>query len=245
MNEGWFYIAIWQLFVNSVTLFGSSFDVALSPSHLLIPFGAFFTIAFVINFLHWFLDTWTTSDKKLRIRFFNQAKTHHFYPFLVVKKDFLYRNDDAIYGSIFFSSLFVVLHRHLSFNVRYYVHCLSLATIISLEIHRYAHMPIKQVPYWIRQLQRSGFILSWESHHEHHNGEFCQSYDLMSDWMNIVVNTSGLYPALEALITRFTGQQPRTYLTDPKQKEELISYYKEHRLEDLQNQVQEVPEVQE
>ena len=80
----------------------------------------------------------------------------------------------------------------------------------------------------IRLLQRSGIILSMESHYKHHNGKFHQSYDLMSGWMNVLIDGIWLYPTLEKLITYTTGQEPRSYLNDPYQKQELTSYYKRH-----------------
>ena len=105
-----------------------------------------------------------------------------------------------------------------------------LSTLISLEIHRYAHMKIQQIPYIVRLLQKTGIILSNESHARHHNGKFHQSYDLMSGIMNIVVDWIGIYPMLEKIITRLTGVRPRTYLSDPIQKKELRDYYKSHSI---------------
>ncbi len=192
----------------------------------LMPILGFHFIAFIISFIHWFLDTWTVSNDSLRIRTFNQAKTHHYYPHLVVEKDIFARNDDAIYGSIMFGTIYLICYS--SLNVQIFMYSTMLSVLASLEIHRYAHMPVNQVPHVIRLLQRSGIILSRESHYRHHNGKFHQSYDLMSGIMNTIVDWIGIYPMLEKIITKLTGLQPRTYLSDPKQKEELKSYYKSH-----------------
>ena len=212
-----------------VNLFYNKFEQT-NTFTLVIPLLAFHTVAFIVSFIHWFLDTWTTNNDTVRKRLFNQAKTHHYYPGLVVKKGVFARNDDAIYGSIMFGIVFVLLNRYFAFslNSMLYIHCLGLSSLVSLEIHRYAHMPIVEVPEWIRGLQRTGIILSKESHYQHHNGQFNGSYDLMSGWMNNIVNASGLYPILERLVTRFVGLEPRTYLTDQTQKKELTTYYKGH-----------------
>ena len=105
-----------------------------------------------------------------------------------------------------------------------------LSSLVSLEIHRYAHMNPKKVPYLIRQLQKSGIILSKESHFRHHNGEFHQSYDLMSGIMNDIVDWIGIYPALEKVVTGLTGWQPRTYLNSEEERKELHEYHKSHKL---------------
>ena len=89
------------LVVNSILLWRkfaefTYFDILASP------FLGFHFTAFIVSFLHWFFDTWTVKNDSLRLRTFNQAKTHHYYPDLVVKKDFFSRNDDAFYGAIIF-----------------------------------------------------------------------------------------------------------------------------------------------
>ena len=35
---------------------------------IIIPILAFHTIAFIVNFIHWFLDTWTTDNETMRKR---------------------------------------------------------------------------------------------------------------------------------------------------------------------------------
>ena len=72
--------------------------------------------------------------------------------------------------------------------------------------------------------------MSRKSHFKHHNGKFHKSYDLMSGIMNIVVDWIGIYPLLEKIITKLTGLQPRSYLSDPSEKKELHDYYKSHAI---------------
>ena len=88
-------------------------DMHINSDHLnlfsmMMPIVGFHIIAFIISFTHWVFDTWTVKHNGLRTRTFNQAKTHHYYPHLVVKKDFFSRNDDAIYGSLFFGSMYMI-----------------------------------------------------------------------------------------------------------------------------------------
>lgn len=202
----------------------------LNINSILMPIAGFHTVAFIVSFLHWTFDTWTVKDVKLRNRTFNQAKTHHYYPTLVVKKDFFARNDDAIYSSFFFCILFMLTYNYVLMNTNIYIYSLILSASVSLEIHRYAHINPKKVPYLIRQLQKTGIILSKESHSKHHNGEFYQSYDLMSGIMNNIVDYIGIYPILEKFVTRLSGLKPRTYLNDEVEREELHEYHRNHKL---------------
>ncbi len=225
-------ILICTMLTNTISIL---YDVYNNFHHLnmiaaVMPIVGFHSIAFMVSFVHWFLDTWTVKATTLRNRTFNQAKTHHYYPHLVVKKDFFSRNDDAIYGSLCIGLLYIIIKMYCAMNVKILVYSMMLSTFVSLEIHRYAHMKINEVPYVIRLIQKTGIILSRESHFRHHNGKFHQSYDLMSGIMNDIVDWIGVYPLLEKIVTGLTGMQPRTYLTDPKQKQELRDYYKSHSI---------------
>lgn len=212
--------------INTLSICKSGYDVI---TLFIIPLIAFHVVAFMISFLHWFLDTWSTKGNFFRVRTFNQAKTHHFYPKLVVMKDFFSRNDDAIYGSIVFGLITLCVGLiGCSTNTVMFFYGMSLSVLVSLEIHRCAHMSPKDVPYWIKILQSTGIILSKESHQRHHNGSFNRSYDLMSSWLNVFIDWTGLYPMLERVITYTTGLQPRTYMSDPIERKELCDYYKSH-----------------
>jgi Lipid desaturase domain len=200
----------------------------LSAYAFLMPILGFHSVALIINFIHWGLDTWTSKDNKIRKRFFNQAKSHHYYPHLVVKKEYFSRNDDVIYGSLIFGSIFFLFRNLWSLNVQIYFHSLIWSTFVSLEIHRHAHMKIEDVPSIIRFLQKSDIILSRESHYRHHNGQFNCSYDLMSGYMNKLIDFLSVYPALEYFVENYFGVQPRTYLKDEDQKREFKEYYELH-----------------
>ena len=47
----------------------------------------------------------------------------------------------------------------------------------------------------------------------------------MSGLMNQIEDFIGIYPFMEAVITRYTGVVPRSYLTDPLQRKELDDYH--------------------
>jgi hypothetical protein len=197
---------------------------------VLAGFMGFFIISSVVSFIHWFLDTWTTGNTSMRKRLFNQAKTHHYHPQLVVDKGVFARNDDAIYGSAIMCVVLPLLD--LTPNGLVLGYSMALSGLFSLEIHRYAHLNVADVPTPIRLLQRSGLLLSKESHLRHHGTKVHNcSYNLMCGWMNVLEDATGIYPALERLVTWATGLQPRTYLADKEQKDELDAYYMGHKSE--------------
>ncbi len=216
--------------INTLHILNKLYKEKLNMTFFFMPIIAFHTIAFIVSFLHWTFDTWTVKNDDLRTRTFNQAKTHHYHSTLVVKKKLFDRNDDSIYGALFFGLIYIISNPYCSINYNILIYSLMISSLVSLEIHRYAHMNPKKVPYFIRLLQKSEIILSKESHFNHHNGEFRQSYDLMSGIMNIIVNWIGIYPALEKVVTKITGAQPRTYLINSEERQELHDYYKSHKL---------------
>lgn len=214
--------------LNNTHTFQASLSISIK---LMLAFVAgFHTIAFIISFIHWFLDTWTSQNAWIRKRFFNQAKGHHYYPTLVIEKDFFARNDDVIYGSLFFGIFLLAGHSYFGLYTKMYIYSLMISTYVALEIHRYAHMPAKDVPTPIKLLQRSGIILSKESHAKHHSGKYHnQSYDLMSTHMNTIMDYLEIYPKLEKIITKVTGLEPRTHIDDKSQREEFKEYYESHK----------------
>lgn len=74
-------------------------------------------------------------------------------------------------------------------------------------VHRFAHMPRRRVPAWIRMLQRTGFFISDSAHHGHHfhrkrvipkeqtTGKYC----VMSSWLNPVLDGIGFWRLLNRL----------------------------------------------
>lgn len=221
-----------QVFIVSILalLLLNNTYIALQQDHSIIisMFIGFHITSTIVSFIHWFLDTWTTQNSSARIRLFNQAKTHHYHPTLVIMKDLFARNDDAIYGSILFGLILYHGHNYMSSYGIMLWYSMSISVLFSLEIHRYAHMNISEVPYILRLIQMSGLLLSRESHHRHHNGNFNRSYNLMSGLMNRVEDFTGVYPFMESVIRRYTGALPRSYLTDPLQRKELDDYYASH-----------------
>lgn len=89
-------------------------------------------------------------------------------------------------------------------------------------VHRFAHMPRKQVPRWIRGLQEFGIFISFEHHDLHHRSmkqlipkhlagyKFCP----MTDWVNPIVDRIGLWHAIEHALSRLGLRTTKQKLLD-------------------------------
>ena len=194
----------------------------LNLNMILISVAAFHIIAFLISFLHWFLDTYTTQLDQIRKRTFNQAKMHHYNPQIVIAKDFFSRNDDALYGATVMGIATIICSIYFAANDSkvWFLYSLMMSTFVSLEIHRYAHMKIHKIPYIIRGLQKTRLILNPEGHKTHHM-TLNQSYDLMSTYMNDFLDFIKIFPTLEWIIEKMFGIKPRTYLNNSAEEMEL------------------------
>jgi ubiquitin-conjugating enzyme E2 variant len=82
---------------------------------------------------------------------------------------------------------------------------LGLSTTASLlltnQLHRWAHTEHPPPP--IARLQRWGWILSPERHARHHGGRHDRAYCVTSGWLNPLLDGSGFFSSLEALIESF------------------------------------------
>lgn len=90
-------------------------------------------------------------------------------------------------------------------------------------IHRFAHMPKRDLPRWIRGLQEFGLFISQEHHDSHHRSmrklipkqiagyKFCP----MTDWVNPVLDGVGFWRTLERILNflgmkTISDSQPRS-----------------------------------
>ncbi|MBW2496580.1 MAG: kua-ubiquitin conjugating enzyme hybrid localization domain protein [Deltaproteobacteria bacterium] len=77
----------------------------------------------------------------------------------------------------------------------------TAALLLTNQLHRWAHT--EHPPRPIARLQRWGWILSPERHARHHAGGHDRAYCVTSGWLNPLLDGTGFFSSLEALIESF------------------------------------------
>jgi sterol desaturase/sphingolipid hydroxylase (fatty acid hydroxylase superfamily) len=85
----------------------------------------------------------------------------------------------------------------------------SFALFFTNEIHKWAHRENVSRP--VAWLQRSGLILSPAHHAAHHTAPFNRRYCITAGWLNLLLDGTGFFRALERAVTFATGAEPRSY----------------------------------
>jgi ubiquitin-conjugating enzyme E2 variant len=86
--------------------------------------------------------------------------------------------------------------------------------LLSQEFHKWSHM--RQLPNEsIRYFQDNGIILSRKEHGLHHTSPFEGNYCILTGVCNPVLDDSGFFRKLEALVYDLTGNVPNCWKEDP------------------------------
>jgi hypothetical protein len=94
---------------------------------------------------------------------------------------------------------------------------------LAQEFHRWTHTPPSTLAPWQRQLQRAGLALPLQEHLAHHRPPFDKHYCILFGGLNRILDSEPvlLWRRLEALVFRWNGQEPNSWL-DPKVKERAL-----------------------
>jgi len=83
------------------------------------------------------------------------------------------------------------------------------AQMLSQEFHKLAH--VVKPPKWAVKLQGWGLIVGRRQHGMHHTPPFEAHYCILNGWCNALLDKSGAWRALEALVFRITGVEPNCW----------------------------------
>ena len=157
--------------------------------------------------VHWFGDTFYEENTPvigpLLIRTFRE---HHRDPESITRHGFFEVNGCNCLGLIPFLLIewwFSSLHINSAFAT--FFQAALVALVVGLfgtnQFHKWSHA--RQVPAFVRWLQRRRLILSPAQHQRHHRGGFNRSYCITTGWMNSVLDAVHFYPILERVIRAF------------------------------------------
>ncbi len=185
--------------------------------HWLTPvvfLGGLLAADFVSGLVHWVGDTW--GDERtpwLGARFIKPFRFHHAHPLDMLKSNFFTTNGDTALASLpFLLVAFAVPQASFPEALL----ALFLASVgawgmWTSQFHQWAHQKSPSPP--VAWLQRRGLILSPQHHQKHHKVPFVANYCIPTGWCDPVLQHLRFFQALEWLVSRGTGWQPRRKAT--------------------------------
>ena len=190
---------------------------AQPPVWFVIPVAFFvgvYAADFVSGLLHWAFDTWFDENITFIRRMVIMVREHHVYPNRIFQYSFYHDAGTlswialSIAGGPVLWMICMADPRSMlaSFTI---LACLvfSLLLVFMLEFHKRGHS--RQAPEWIRLLQRTGFVLSFHHHMQHHSRHYDHNYCLINGWADRTLGRLGVFRGLEWLINWLTGATPR------------------------------------
>lgn len=166
----------------------------------------------ITGLVHWACDTWGDESTpwigESVIRSFHQ---HHATPLAMLDHDWIEVNGQpAAAACVAFGAMAMP-----PCAAWFAAHPLLYAGVVSLglvgalanQLHQWSHDPTP--PKTVRRLQRRGWILSPARHARHHRAPHESDYCISSGWLNAPLDAIGFWRALERVVTRLSGAQPR------------------------------------
>jgi len=169
---------------------------------------------FVSGLVHWFADTWFTVELPiLGPTLVKNFREHHSAPKALAKKGLVETNGDncMILVPVQIGALFIPL-ANAGVWVRFAYAMLVGFTfwiMMTNQIHKWAHMEPEKLPWLVRVMQRTRFVLSIPEHDVHHTVPFESHYCITTGWLNRPLARIGFFRFMERIIWKTTGMIPR------------------------------------
>ena len=162
----------------------------------------------VSGLLHWAFDTWFDEDIIFLRRMVLQVREHHVYPNRIFRIHFLHDAGTLSWIALIITApavLMAVLFKAGAVVIASSVFSVLLVTM--LVFHKIGHRA--RQPRWILLLQKLGLLISAAHHSQHHGGNHDFNYCLINGWADDTLGRAGFFRALERVIARWTGAEPR------------------------------------
>jgi plasmanylethanolamine desaturase len=172
----------------------------VAPAVVVSALLAFALSDLLSGLVHFLFDNFGSPDTAvIGQKFVKPFRDHHVDPMAMTHGDFVAVNADN-----FFACLPVLVPCYFLLEVERHPYLgtflvtLMLATIVTNQIHKWAHLPV--VPRVVRAAQRHGVVLSAEHHRRHHTAPFDNHY---------CITWGRLDPVLDRVARRIVRDRPR------------------------------------
>lgn len=167
---------------------------------------------FLSGVVHWAGDTWGSHNTpivgKALIAGF---RDHHVDELGITRHDFIDTNGNncliALPAMLFL--VLVPIGNHWVDGLCGFLAMTAMWTMVTNQIHKWAHLPPEKLSPVLRTLQRMRIILDADHHDLHHAEPYLSHYCITVGWMNPVLDGIGFFRGLERAIQAVTGAVPR------------------------------------
>jgi hypothetical protein len=169
--------------------------------------AAWLAVDLLSGVVHWAFDTWGSVHTPLvGARFIRPFREHHWDPHAMTRHDFVETNGSSCLAALVLlgvaaalpadSRAWVLAHAIFVF--------VALGVVVTNQCHKWAHLPLAEVPRPVRLAQRLRLILRPEDHLRHHVRPFDSHYCTAAGWLNRPLAAIGFFRALERAIIALT-----------------------------------------
>ena len=148
--------------------------------------------------------------------FIRPFREHHVDPTAITRHDFYEVNGDnflliilPILFQIYKYASYPTEALHNTYLWDVYIYMLAMFVAVTNQIHKWSHTYFG-LPKWVTVLQDWHIILPRRHHRIHHVAPHETYFCITTGWLNYPLEVIQFWPAMEWIITKCTGYQPRT-----------------------------------
>jgi len=180
-----------------------------------VAFGAILGILasdFFTGFVHWACDTFGRSDTFFWGRVFIRSfREHHVDQLAITRHDWAQCNGEACLVGIPLTLPLVIFVPQAGYNWAIFFWSFAFFMLVfsalANQFHKWAHQ--KETPRFVAALQRTGVLMSFRHHQQHHRAPYTRGYCITVGWMNPILDRIGFWRFLEQRSMRRWGNLPR------------------------------------
>jgi ubiquitin-conjugating enzyme E2 variant len=190
--------------------FAAAVEGSAAPAVLASALFGYVCADFLSGLVHGMFDTWWSAETPVVGKtFVVPFRLHHAIPKEITWHGFVATNGHncLVTAPVLAICLLVDPGTMLGASAITFLFTLCFGTFLTNQFHRWAHED--RVGPFVAFLQRTRLILSKEAHDKHHVRPYDKAYCITTGWLNGPLHQLGFYRAVERVITRVTGVQPR------------------------------------
>ena len=174
--------------------------------------AAWVAVDLLSGMVHWAFDTWGSVHTPLvGARYIRPFREHHWDPHAMTRHDFVETNGSSCVGALplLIAATILATHANGPSLAHAFLVFTALGVLITNQCHKWAHLPLADIPYPVRVAQRMRLILRPEDHLRHHVRPFDSHYCTAAGWLNGPLAAIGFFRALERLVVALTRSRAR------------------------------------